>query len=266
MKPNGDHTDPLLSICPLVRYVDESQAVIDIRVAIYPQESSPNQPTHTPLEVQIQITGTDGFIYEHQTQLSIQDHTETIRFEMGDPKRWWPSGMGDQTLYDLNVTIFINDNRIDQWENTIGLTSVRPANNRASQAPASSQSATDSKTILLVNGQQCPIQSVVPVGPADERHILPAGNHSLLVIHDHYGPDLLYNAADRAGTLLVQSIPFTHQENIEWSVRCQVDRLASHPSLVGWLVGKTDETGDQIADHLHELDPTRNVFRSLPGA
>ena len=84
------------------------------------------------------------------------------------------------------------------------------------------------------------------------------------MVRGHYGPDLLYDAADRAGTLLIQSIP----DEVDSGLRLQshVDRLAGHPSLAGWFVDRSHHAGDRIANHIHELDPTRNVFRQLPGS
>lgn len=271
MAPADEHHERVLAIRPLVRYVDESQAVIDIDVTVRPEQSFGDrvEAAGAPLEVHVRVTGPDGSVYDHRARLKIQNHAGTVRFEMGDPQRWWPSGMGDQALYDLTVNIVVNDDLVDKWHSTIGLTSVRPINLSpalSSDRPADSKMAIslEDEATLLVNGRQCPIRMVVPVYPADERHVLPVGEHCLLVVRGHYGPDLLYNAADRTGTLLIQSIPDIDDPGARSSVQSQVDRLAGHPSLAGWLVGPTDPVADRIANRVHELDPTRSIFRLAP--
>src|SRR5690606_19083748 len=80
----------------------------------------------------------------------------------------------------------------DRQTVTFGMTSVRQ----------------DAAT-LLVNGQSCRIGSVVTVDRVQEKQLLPAAGDSLLLVRDHYGTEQLYDAADRAGILLVQCVPLS---------------------------------------------------------
>ena len=262
-----EQSDPRLTVRPLVRYVDSNQAVVDIHVTVHAcdADSPLANASGYPIDIHIQMTGPDGYVFEHRAELETHDGTGMIRFEMGQPKRWWPASMGDQPLYDLGIAILIGDDIAHRWHNSFGLTSVRPANDALPAKDTQNETAKNTP-VFLVNGQECSICSVVPVHPADERHVLPVGDHSLLVVRDHYGPDLLYHAADRAGTLLIQSIPEMSDLDSDDTVLPQIDRLAGHPSLAGWLVTQTETLGDRLADRIHELDPTRSVFRNLPGA
>src|SRR5690606_21495749 len=99
---------------------------------------------------------------------------------------------------------------------------------------------------LIVNGELCAIESVVSVDRSDESRMLPAAGNSLLVVRDHYGTDLLYDAADRAGILMVQCVPIHPQGAPEQDVAVEVSRLASHPSLAGWYVGHLGELTERI--------------------
>lgn len=255
------------SIRPLVRYVDERQAVIDIRITVRRSRAASELLSQSglPLDVLVSVRGPGGYACEHQSELELQGRSGLVRFEVGDPQRWWPSGMGEQTLYDLNIYVLLNDEVLDQWENTIGLTSVRPLMRHLPRSDAAPDSLMgvplEKQATLLVNGHECAIQSVVPVAPADESLVLPAGSHCLLVLRDHFGPDLLFDAADRAGTLLVQSIPCETGRSVSAAARAQMDRLTGHPSLAGWLVQQEGAVGDRLAHQVQELDPTRSVFR-----
>ena len=243
----------LSSVRPLVRYVDEEQAVIDTHVFAAPSLPGDDRPPNPTVDINVEINGSDGFHDEGETRLRLVDGSASMRFEVIQPQRWWPAGMGDQSLYELTVNIVFNDELVDQRTVTMGLTSVRR------DGPAANPSMA-----LLVNGQVCEIQSIVVMDRVDERALLPVTGTSLLLVRDHYGPDLLYDAADRAGILLVQCIPIHPDGRPEVDVASQINRLSAHPSLAGWFVGHLGQISDEVAGHIQSLDPTRTVFRDLP--
>ena len=93
---------------------------------------------------------------------------------------------------------------------------------------------------------------------------MPACGDSLLLVRDHYAPDLLCAAADSAGILLIQAIPIDPDGQPERRLDAEVCRLTHHPSLAGYFVGHLGQLSDRIAHRLRELDPTRAVFRRYP--
>ena len=173
-----------------------------------------------------------------------------VRFELGDPCRWWPAGMGDQQLYEFCVTLLVGDETAGAWTTTLGMTSVRT--NRL-----------ENQMSLLVNGHEYEINDVVPIESDDEKSVLPVTGDTLLLVRNHFGPDVLYDAADRAGILLIQSVPLSHVTQKGINVSREVDRLAAHPCLAGWLVNSDERIGDRMAQRIQSLDPTRSVFRQF---
>ncbi|HEX7008583.1 MAG TPA: hypothetical protein VF184_01285 [Phycisphaeraceae bacterium] len=245
----------LSAVRPLVRYVDEEQAVIDTHVSASPAGWWSGQGQLDPVvEVLVEIRGSDGFHDEERTPLRLVQGRGRVRLDVVQPNRWWPAGMGDQPLYDLTVSLVMGDQTIGHKTTTIGLTSVRC--DASDSARAVSQ--------LLVNGQVCSIRSLVMVDRVDENQLLPAAGDSILLVRDHYGPDVLYEAADRAGILLIQCVPIDPEGTPEREVTAQVDRLAPHPSLAGWFIGHLGRISDQVAQLIRTLDPTRSIFRELP--
>lgn len=243
----------LSSVRPLVRYVDEEQAVIDTHVATLPAVPAPDRYAPSDLvEVLVEITGADGFHDEGHTALRLVHGEGSVRFDLVQPQRWWPAGMGDQPLYEMTVSLAVGETILDQRSITLGLTSVR---REGEDRPLPN---------LLVNGQVCAIRSVLPVDRIDESQLLPATGDSILLVRDHYGPDVLYQAADRAGILLIQCVPIHPAGTPESELAAQVDRLAAHPSLAGWFVGHLGRLSDDVAEQIRTLDPTRSVFRELP--
>ncbi len=241
------------SVRPLVRYVDEDQAVIDVHVNLQSPDRGERkvEDAPRPVDVVIRLTGPSGRVHDHRSTLAPCERSGVVRFEMGMPRRWWPAGMGEQALYDLTILIIEKDKALDTWDQTIGLASVRTTD-------------ADDRLELIINGHERLIEKVVEVRPDDEQHVLPAGGDCLLIVREHFGPDVLYSAADRAGILLVQAIPMAQLSDPDPQVRREVDRLASHPSLAGWFVETAGGISDQIADRIHRLDPTRRVLRQVP--
>ena len=239
----------LKSVRTLVRYVDKQRAVIEACFALTDKKGFNAQP----VEVHFRLTGPSGKQYTCQSPVELVEGVGRIRFEITDPRRWWPAGMGAQDLYELRMTLLVGDKSIDNWTSTVGMTSVRSPQDVAA-------------SMLLVNGQQYDIQSVVAIGRADENSVLPVSGDMLLLVRDYFGPDQLYDAADRAGILLVQSVPLLHENEPDVTVRLEVDRLSAHPSLAGWLVDSAGRAADRIVTRIAQLDPTHNIFRNLPMA
>lgn len=248
----------LSSLRPLVRYVDEHQAVVETQFAAHASmtgaaDTLPVQAGDA--QVFVQITGSDGFHDESRFPLQLAQKQGCIRLEIVQPQRWWPAGMGDQPLYELNVTLVSQDEVVEQRTLTLGLTSVR--------RPSTQKTLLDEAT-LLINGQIYQVESLIAVDRTDESQLLPAGGDTLLLVRDHYGPDVLYQAADRAGILLIQCLPIHPAAALEQEFAQQIDRLAAHPSLAGWFVGHLGSASDTVAQYIKQLDPTRYVFRELP--
>ncbi len=244
----------LSSVRPLVRYVDADQAVIDTHFNTTGSIPKATAGFTGEADVHITIQGLDGFFDEGQTRTPVHNGEGSVRFEVVCPQRWWPAGMGDQPLYKLTLSLIHNNTVADERTAIFGFTSVRRDEAEDSQdAPG-----------FLVNGQHCNIQSVVMVDRVDENTLLPAAGDSLLMVRDHYGPELLYEAADRAGVLLVQSVPISAQGKPSEEVAKEIDRLAAHPCLAGWFVGHLGDVRGKVTQQIRALDPTHTIFERFP--
>lgn len=245
------------SVRPLVRYVDRDQAVIDTHVSMLPplaDEQHPDPATKRVVEIDLQIDGSDGFHDEGSARVTLTDNRGSVRFEVIEPQRWWSAGMGEQSLYNLSITLTDQEFGQDHRQITFGLTSVRRDRVLGEGFDPS----------LLVNGQICDIESIVVVDQIDENNLLPATGDSLLLVRDHFGPEVLYDAADRAGILLIQCVPIHPKGRAHAAIAEQVDRLAGHPSLAGYYVGHLGRQSDRVAEAIKQCDPTRTVFRDFP--
>ena len=241
----------LSTVQPMVRYVDQEQAIIDTHFTTLPALPPGNAPPPDVVEVLLHIAGSDGFEDEGRTRLTLRDNAGSIRFDLVHPERWWPAGMGEQPLYTLTLTLLVGDEIADQRTMTLGLTSVR-------------RETPDDLMHLRVNGEICEIQSLLFVDRIAENRLLPATGDSLLMVRDHYGSQSLYDAADRAGILLIQCIPISPEGVPSLDLAQHMERLIPHPSLAGWFVGHLGTAAPRVAKRLQALDPTRTIFLQPP--
>ena len=240
------------SVRPLVRYADAHQAVVEVHVSVE-QAADPREPDAAPITactIRTDLEGEDGFHDEQEASVTLADGQGMVRLHIVEPQLWWPAALGEQPMYQLKVSLLIDGELLDQRDSSLGLTSVRCPAPRLSR-------------FILVNGHEVEISHVVPVDLADERHLLPAAGDSLLLVRGHYGPDVLYHAADRAGILMLQCIPIHPLAKPAHEVHAHVDRLAAHPSLVGWFVGHLGALADDVASVLKRLDPTHGIYRNV---
>ncbi|MEM1444479.1 MAG: hypothetical protein AAGF84_00335 [Planctomycetota bacterium] len=247
----------LQSIRPLVRYVDQDLAVVDTHFRIRPAlvNADADRDPNPAVTVHVEIHGDQGFFDEGDTAMRVRDGGGSVRFELHAPERWWPAGMGDQSLYTVKLSLLSGEGSVlDEQEVTFGLSSVRRDRALGKELPP----------VLLVNGRICSVRDVLIVDSADAATLLPATGESLLLVRDHYGDQTLYDAADRAGILLVQSVPIDEDGTPSVAVREQLDRLASHPCLAGYFVGHLGPLLERVEHALRELDPTRAIFRKFP--
>lgn len=252
------------SIRPLVRYVDDDRAIVQAHVQLlsplpgsYDETAARLTWASCNVELMVEVDGFDGFRDVEVMALSPHRLAAVAQIEIIRPELWWPAGMGEQALYRFTATLLVDGEAIQSRTSLLGLTSVRSPNFVVAGSPSSSNP-------LLVNGRPCPIESVLPIDCRDERRLLPITSQSLLHVRDHYGSDRLYDAADRAGILLLQSIPIHIFGTPEAGLDEEVARLASHPSLAGWFVGNLGALSNDIAQRVRKLDPTHQVFTVVP--
>jgi beta-mannosidase len=172
----------------------------------------------------------------------------TVRLEVPGVERWWPRGYGEQSLYDVELTLHGESGALDRWRRRVGFRSVEL-----------DRSADEHGTgfTLVVNGERLFARGVnwIPDDVFPSR-ITPERYRARLTRAAEAGVDLVriwgggiyesedfYDVCDELGLLVWQDFPFACaaypeeqplRGEVEAEARENVVRLMPHPSLVLW--------------------------------
>lgn len=168
--------------------------------------------------------------------------------EIKNPELWWPNGLGDQKLYDIEVKLKDNLNLISANSTTIGLRTVEVV-----QEPDSVGSnfyfKVNGHPVFMKGANYIP-QDVFLTRATDEHYAkliksAADANYNMLRVWGGgiYEKDIFYDLCDEAGILVWQDFMFAcamypgnkeFLENIEKEAVQNVKRLRNHPCIALW--------------------------------
>lgn len=165
---------------------------------------------------------------------------------VADPKIWWPAGMGEQALYDVDLTASVSGAVSDTAHERFGIRDVK--------APLE-----DGQRRYYVNGRPLLIRGAGwtpdlflrwdPVRVEDKiRYVRDLGLNALR-LEGHLEPDEFFDLADRYGVLVLpgweccnkwqETKDFTPEDLAVAgaSMAAEATRLRNHPSVISFLIG-----------------------------
>ena len=187
--------------------------------------------------VKIQTTVRNGEATEHVQELVLARGKNEIEWHVAieNPSLWWPHSLGDQPLYDVTVSVLIDDSVSDSKLLRTGLRNFELRNWIAS---------VNGERLFLKGTNFGPLKSdLAAISPDDYFRDLSLAKKSgldLVRVHGHVAHPDLYKIADRLGLLIFQDFPLQRgysrtirSEAIKQSARL-VQQLGHHPSIVLW--------------------------------
>lgn len=184
---------------------------------------------------------------------------EKLFIEIDDPMIWWPNGLGDQPLYNLKTTLYINGKVQNTLNQRIGLRTVT-----VSTTPDPDRSGAE--FAFVVNGckffstgaNYIPEDNILSRVTTERTYRLIRdccrGNMNTIRVWGggHYPTDAFYDACDEYGILVWEDLMFAcnaydfmphFEENCVNEIIDNVKRIRHHASLALWCGNNEIEQG-----------------------
>ena len=211
-------------------------------------------------------------------EIRLEDEQQSVELTLENPKLWWPSGFGEQKLYDLNVEIFADGKLQDTVTKRLGIRKLQLIQEKDDQGESFSFKVNNT-TIFCKGANWIPADCFLPqVSAPKYRSLLQMAkdaNMNMIRIWGGgiYEQDVFYDLCDELGLLVWQDFMFAcgtypeyegFKENVAQEIETVVKRLRHHPSLAVWCGNNENEwiwhqrTGTSYTDM-----PGFNLFHEL---
>ncbi len=171
-----------------------------------------------------------------------------VPFEIAEPRRWWPNGLGEAHLYNVVVEVRLGGEVVDTSGERVGLRTVRLVQ-EADTIGRSFYFEVNGAPLFMKGANTIPLDHFSPrADSADYRRMFEdvvAANMNMLRVWGGgiYERELFYDLADEHGILIWQDFMFANAmypgtseflENVRAEAEHQVRRLRGHPSVALW--------------------------------
>ncbi|WP_405515849.1 glycoside hydrolase family 2 protein [Streptomyces canus] len=228
-------TARIARVRPLVTVGEQGLGVVELAVEVE------RARVEAPLRVEASVGGV-------RASASLDGTEGVVRLEVPGVGLWWPRGYGEQSLYDVELTLLHEDRPLDVWRRRVGFRTVEL--DRAADAHGTGFTLVVNGERLFARGVNWIPDDVFPSRITRERYRERLGQAAdagvdLVRIWGGgiYESEDFYDACDELGLLVWQDFPFACaaypeeqplRGEVEAEARENVVRLMPHPSLVLW--------------------------------
>ncbi len=175
---------------------------------------------------------------------------------LADPRLWWPRGHGDQTLYDVDVTLLRNGEPVDTASRTFGIRTVTLSEETQPSGATSFCFKVNGKPVFLKGMNWTPADAIFAQADTQRYTELveaaAGANINALRVWGGgiYEPDVFYDLCDRHGILVWQDFMFAcacypqdpaFLDEVRAEAEQVVTRLRRHPCLMVWCGDNEDD-------------------------
>ena len=236
IKVNSWNDARIVDVFVQTKSITENEAIISVQTTI---ESSKNKEKQYFLEI-------NG---EKQAK-TIKKGINIIEteYKVANPKLWWCNGLGEPYLYDLNISLYDDVNKIDEKSTRYGIRTIELVNEPDSIG-TSFYFKLNGKPVFMKGANYIPQDMFLPrVTNQHYENLLSdvaTANINMLRVWGGgiYENDIFYELCDEKGILVWQDFMFTgsmypvdnaFKENVKQEVKENIIRLRNHPSVALW--------------------------------
>lgn len=188
----------------------------------------------------ISVTGPNGEV------IAKDEITEHITVE--EPQLWWPSGYGNQPLYEVTVKLCKDQLILDEWKKRVGLRTMKMIREKDQWGECFCHEVNGVR-IFAMGADYIPEEHVLPWMSPEKTYdlLLQAKNAHFNCIRvwggGHYPYDAFWDACDELGLMVWQDFMFAccvydlteeFEENIKAELADNIKRIRHHASLALW--------------------------------
>lgn len=235
---------------------DHSQKnVVNLGVAL----SIERRETAADLTAKVQVFFEDSIVC--QADVVCQDTTVKTTVPIENPRLWWPNGLGEQPLYDVQVELISENTSLDTVSKKSGLRTLI-LDRHADQWGESFQFVANGKPFFAKGANWIPADTFVTrITRAHYEHLIKGAadvHMNMLRVWGGgiYEDDVFYDLCDQYGICVWQDFMFAcsaypvfdevYMDNVKHEAEDQVKRLRHHPSLALWC-------GNNELEHIANL-------------
>jgi len=207
---------------------------------------------------QINIKVNDILAKTQTIELKEGTNLYSIDFDIAKPKLWWPNGLGEQTLYSIDVTLRGDQSIADSKSVKTGLRTIRLI--RTPDADGKGESfyfEVNGRPVFMKGANYIPNDVFLPrVTPEQYETVVQTAarsNMNMLRVWGGgvYESDLFYDLCDKYGILVWQDFMFACSmypgdtaflDNVKNEAIDNVKRLRNHASIALWCGNNEIET------------------------
>lgn len=198
---------------------------------------------------------------------------------------WWPSGYGEQPLYDVNIRAVFGDGVVYAYDDTVGIRQIEmlPIEGLDPAENYNWQFAVNGEKIFIKGTNWCTTDALLRCDAKRyDRFLTLAKEQNLQLLRAWGGgmpeSDYFYKKCDELGLLVQQEWPTCWDspktqpfDELTETVYCNTVRIRNHPSLIRWAGGNELSAVDEpsikkMAELSVTLDGTRPFHKTSPYA
>lgn len=200
--------------------------------------------------VEMKIETGEQELFKKNMDLKAGTHFYNINFNIQNPERWWPNGLGESHLYPLHFQLETNNNMLDEQVVNIGIREIELIREKDADGQGESfYFAVNGRPVFAKGANYIPNDIFLPrVSPEKYEHIIKSAadaNMNMLRVWGGgiYENDVFYDLCDKYGIMVWQDFMFAcamypgddaFLENVRQEAIDNVIRLRTHPCIALW--------------------------------